>query len=120
MKKALIAVCIVLALPWLLAASAFVDVWPQFPGAISSQIKRIDLYDDDGAGVINVDVHYELSTNNAEAIALGASKRVVVVKMEGTRATVVSAIASIIGASLIVDDGGWPESAVALPRPRKP
>jgi hypothetical protein len=90
------------------------------PQAISSKIVRLDLYDDDGVGDINVDVHYVLSTNSAEAIALGSASRGVVVKMEGTRATVISGISTIIGASLVTHDGGWPEGALPLPRPRKP
>jgi hypothetical protein len=120
MQRILTVSVLVLLVPYLAAATFAVDMFLSLPGAISSRIVRIDLIDDDGAGDIVVDVHYDLSTNNSEAIALGAHKRGYVVKMEGTRATIVAAAASIIGASLVVDDGGWPEAATPLPRPRKP
>jgi hypothetical protein len=120
MKRAMPVLVVVLLIPYLAAATFAVDVFLSLPGAISQRIVRVDLIDDDGVGDIVVDVHYDLSTNNAEAIALGAHKRSYVVKMEGTRATIVAAAASIIGASLVVNDGGWPEGAVPLPRPRKP
>lgn len=89
--------------------------------AISTALMRMDMTDADQAGAIDIDFHYRLTTNNAEAIAMGAQHRTVVVRMEcEPRATCLSAIGTLINNSLVVNDGGWPEAAVNLPRPRKP
>lgn len=91
------------------------------PFAITSRLARMDLHDPTGSGNIIVDGHYLLTTDNAEAIAMGAGSLVAVVRMEAqTRSTVVTAAATILGNSLILDSGRWPEGAIALPRPRKP
>lgn len=83
--------------------------------ALSSKPTRIDIYDRAPGGPVDVDVHYEVSTDNAEAIALGAQKRGVVVKCECPRASVVAMLANC----RIIDSGGWPEGALPLPLPRK-
>lgn len=83
--------------------------------ALTTKPVRIDVYDHDPGGPLNVDIHYKITTDNAEAIALGAGARGVVVKCECPR----NAVGTLLAACKIVDDGGWPEGAVALPLPRK-
>ena len=84
--------------------------------ALSATPVRIDIYDDEKGGPLNVDVHYAIDTNNAEAVALGAKRRGFVVKCECPRARV----ATMLSFCQIVNDGGWPEGLIALPLPRKP
>lgn len=89
--------------------------------AITSRPTRADFSDPAASGPIFVDVHYELTTDNAEAILMGAQRRSVVVRMEiENRAGVLGDLATAIGRGLVVADGGWPEAALPLPRPRKP
>lgn len=83
--------------------------------ALTTNPVRIDVYDRDAGGPLNVDIHYTISTDNAEAIALGAQTRGVVVKCECPRGVV----GALLAACKIVDDGGWPEGATPLPLPRK-
>jgi len=90
------------------------------PLAITSAFKRVDVVVPE-SGALILDAHYQLTTDNAEAIAMGAQHRHVVVRFEcSPRATCLNAIATLRDNSLIVNDGGWPEGAIALPRPRKP
>ena len=83
--------------------------------ALTAKPVRIDIYDHNPGGPLNVDIHYSISTNNAEAIALGAGARGIVIKCECPRAAVVA----LVSACKIVDKGGWPEGAIALPLPLK-
>lgn len=84
--------------------------------ALSKRPVRIDIYDESGSGPVHVDVHYAIESDNAEAIAAGAGRRGVVVHCECARA----AVGALLGQCQIVDDGGWPKGALALPLAVKP
>ena len=86
--------------------------------AVSSRPHRAQL-DDPGSGPILLSVAYGLTTDNAEAVALGASMREVVVQMEVPRADAARAIGALLADAVVVNDGGWPEALIPLPRPRK-
>jgi hypothetical protein len=86
--------------------------------ALSRRPVRIEVYDDDGVGVVNVDMHYVIETDAPDVLAATGSNRVrgVVLKCEAARAS----LANLLAALQVVDDGGWPAGAIALPHPRKP
>jgi hypothetical protein len=123
MRTRILAICLGLAITGagVAVADTVIRKGDVEPMAISTALMRMDMTDDDQAGAIDIDFHYRLTTNNAEAIAMGAQHRAVVVRMECMpRASCLTAIGTLINNSLIVQDGGWPEGAIALPRPRKP
>lgn len=86
--------------------------------ALSQRPHRIDVIDP-GSGPIALDVHYTIASDNAEAVALGAGSKGIVVRMEVPRARAAAALGPLLADATIVDDGGWPEALIALPRPRK-
>lgn len=86
--------------------------------ALTRRPTRIDIYDENGVGPVNVDVHYAIETDAADVVNVHGNGRVkgVVVKCECPRA----AVGALLAQCQVVNDGGWPEGALPLPLPRKP
>ena len=86
--------------------------------ALSRRPTRIDIYDEDGVGPVNVDIHYVIETDAADVANVNGSARVrgVVLKCECPRA----AVASLIGQCQVIPPHDWPTGALPLPLPLKP
>lgn len=88
--------------------------------AITARPISCNIADRGASNPIRVEATYFVSTDNPEAIALGHADRPVILVLEGPRGAVATKLNELLALCQIVEKGGWPEGAIALPLTVKP